>query len=160
MFRKVAANLGASIYLHAMPARYEPWQQFVDQCHALEIKHILCLTSLSEINAKSESYANAINTKQLPARLHGCAVADFSVPEQIQVYKQHIANIAERVKRGENVIIHCAAGIGRTGCAAVCLLKALGLNTDQAIQIVKNAGSGPETNQQLRFINSYQIKGV
>ncbi|NQZ33304.1 MAG: dual specificity protein phosphatase family protein [Oceanospirillaceae bacterium] len=158
MFRAIDCYLDATIFLHSMPGRYEPWEQFVNQCQRLKIKHILCLTPLVEIAEKSLSYASAIEANQLPAKLHLSAVADFSIPAEIQNYTEHLALLAAHVRGGDNVLIHCAAGIGRTGSAAVCLLIALGLNTEEAIELVKNSGSGPETNEQLNFIKHFQLE--
>ena len=39
------------------------------------------------------------------------------------------------------MVLHCAAGIGRTGTTAACLLKGLGLSTAQALKQVREAGS-------------------
>jgi protein-tyrosine phosphatase len=54
---------------------------------------------------------------------------------------------------GQNVLLHCAAGIGRTGTAAACVLKRLGLPVDEALQRVREAGSNPETAVQSGLVN-------
>lgn len=37
-----------------------------------------------------------------------------------------------------------AAGIGRTGSTAACVLMALGMSTEEALKRVRDAGSNPE----------------
>jgi protein-tyrosine phosphatase len=49
--------------------------------------------------------------------------------------------------------LHCAAGIGRTGSTAACVLKALGLSTGEALQRVLDAGSNPQNAQQSGLVD-------
>jgi protein-tyrosine phosphatase len=51
------------------------------------------------------------------------------------------------------VMLHCAAGLGRTGSTAACVLKALGLETDDALQRVRDAGSNPQNAQQSGLVD-------
>ena len=50
-------------------------------------------------------------------------------------------------------MLHCAAGMGRTGSTAACVLKALGLDTAEALQRVRDAGSNPQNAQQSGLVN-------
>ena len=66
------------------------------------------------------------------------------------------AAIARRLpKAGDAVMLHCAAGIGRTGTAAACLLKRLGLSSSEAIQRVRDAGSNPENALQSGLVDRF-----
>ncbi|GAB3669793.1 protein-tyrosine phosphatase family protein [Ramlibacter alkalitolerans] len=51
-----------------------------------------------------------------------------------------------------SVLLHCAAGMGRTGTAA-CVLKALGLATPEALQRVRDAGSNPQNAEQSGLVD-------
>jgi protein tyrosine/serine phosphatase len=51
------------------------------------------------------------------------------------------------------VLMHCAAGLGRTGTAAACLLKALGLEAGEALQRVRDAGSNPQNAEQSGLVH-------
>ena len=48
--------------------------------------------------------------------------------------------------------MHCAAGLGRTGTAAACVLKALGLSAPQALQRIRDAGSNPQNALQSGMV--------
>lgn len=152
------------IYLHSMPARFESWEQFLSACKDHQIGHILCLTSVSEIALKSPVYANAIATHTLGVKLSIIEVKDFSTPQHLIHYQSVLKALLVLLEQSQwqrgavqpnNLLIHCAAGIGRTGCAAICLLKELGLDNDEAKSLVLQAGSGPETPEQDQFVNDY-----
>jgi len=53
--------------------------------------------------------------------------------------------MAQALRLGERVLIHCGAGIGRTGMLATCVLMHLGVSRCEATQAVTGAGAGPET---------------
>jgi len=53
------------------------------------------------------------------------------------------------------VLVHCAAGIGRTGTVAACLLKRLGVPTAVALRRVREAGSNPESALQSGLIERF-----
>ena len=61
-------------------------------------------------------------------------------------------DLAVALRRGESVLLHCAAGIGRTGTAAACVLKALGLPAQHALQRVRDAGSNPQNAEQSGLV--------
>ena len=53
----------------------------------------------------------------------------------------------------DEVLLHCAAGLGRTGSAAACLLKALGVEANEALQRVREAGSNPQNAEQSGLVH-------
>lgn len=157
MFRELSLDTKGRIFLHSMPARLEPWSDFLQASSASDISHILCLTSRAEIAEKSPCYALAIAQGDFVEHFIPLAVKDFSIPVDQQEYANQMRHLAGEVTQGAHLLIHCAAGIGRTGCAAMAVLKELGFNGDEAKEKVLAAGSTPETAEQWAFIQAYQV---
>lgn len=65
-------------------------------------------------------------------------VPDFSTPEK-GAWDQTLAETIDAIKNGENTVIHCHAGIGRTGMFVAMLAhEILALNSEDAIAWVRN----------------------
>jgi protein-tyrosine phosphatase len=60
-----------------------------------------------------------------------------------------------RLQRGEHLLMHCAAGIGRAGTLAACLLVRLGTPVDDALALVRASRpmAGPEVGPQLDLVH-------
>jgi protein-tyrosine phosphatase len=80
---------------------------------------------------------------------------NFGLPQDVPAFRAGIAQAAAALAAGESVMIHCAAGIGRTGSAAACVLKQLGLSADEAVERVRDAGSNPETAVQSGLVEQF-----
>jgi protein-tyrosine phosphatase len=75
------------------------------------------------------------------------------VPEDRAAFRREVQHIANALRLGDAVLLHCAAGMGRTGSTAACVLKALGLDTEEALQRVRDAGSNPQNAQQSGVVD-------
>ncbi len=64
--------------------------------------------------------------------------------------------LVTRIRNGEHLLIHCAAGIGRTGTIAACILVELGMGSDDALTLIRSSrpGAGPEVGPQLDLVNA------
>jgi protein-tyrosine phosphatase/nicotinamidase-related amidase len=83
-------------------------------------------------------------------------IADQSIPTLAEA-KSVVAWLRARVGAGGRVVIHCAAGLGRSGTIAACLLRAQGASAEDAIARVR-AARGPravETEEQAAFVRAF-----
>ncbi len=154
MFRKVLLPKGISgtLFLHSMPGRREPLEQVFAQIKRNGVTRIVSLVSFDEIRDKSPSYADAIDTGSLPGALEVCEIPDYGIPNNRCNFVGAVGSTACRLRQGEHILLHCGAGIGRTGMFASCVLIALGVSPQVAEKSVKSAGSGPETSEQKELI--------
>jgi protein-tyrosine phosphatase len=81
------------------------------------------------------------------------SIPDRGVPERRDKFIALIAFLTEEVKAGKSLLIHCRAGIGRTGLVACCLLQSLGIKAEQAWALLSEARGVmvPDTEQQKKY---------
>lgn len=152
ILRRVALpEVPGGLFLAAMPGRAASLDEFLAAAQIERIDHVLCLTHEDEIARKSPDYAVLLAAGELPWRWRSQPIEDFGVPMDAASFARCMAETAALLRDGERVALHCGAGIGRTGMAALCLLSALGLEREEAERRVRAAGSFPETAEQLAF---------
>lgn len=84
-------------------------------------------------------------------------VSDFTAPtlEQIEAAMQFVG---ESARAGEAVLIHCFAGMGRTGTLLACYLVSEGRPAGEAIDEVRRARPGSiEDPSQERVIHAWEL---
>jgi len=82
-------------------------------------------------------------------------IPDFSVPDAAQevVLGPVLTNLADRIRRGEGVFLHCLAGDGRSAVMAGCVLVRLGMGGPDALRAVRAARPAAiETDRQLAYL--------
>lgn len=144
-----------SLWLGSMPGRFERWPDFMTEARQRKLDLVVCLTPSEEVASLSPSYWQAIAEGSLDFRYLNLPVQNYGVPRDLAGFKNGIDQIATALKAGDSVMLHCAAGIGRTGTAAACLLKRLGLSSKQAIERVRDAGSNPENALQSGLVDGF-----
>ena len=135
-----------------MPGRFESWSEFELQAQQARLNVVVCLTPRSELAELSPNYHSAVAQGKVPFRWLNVPMPNFGVPEDAAGFRRDVREIAHALERGDGVMLHCAAGIGRTGSTAACVLKALGLITEEALQRVRDAGSNPQNAQQSGLV--------
>jgi protein tyrosine/serine phosphatase len=136
-----------------MPGRHESLEQAWDQIRTHAVQAIVCLAGPEEVRAKSPSYAAALAAKTLPCSVESFPIPDFGIPGDRNQFWSLAVKIATQLKAGGRLLIHCGAGIGRTGTLAACVLIALGEPQASAEQAVSVAGSHPETTEQKELVS-------
>lgn len=156
-FRPVTlpATVPGALWLHSMPGRSERWEAFVADAQQARLGLIVCLTPRHELASLAPDYDAALRAGTLPARWMHLPMRDFGLAANVATFRDGIGAVARELAGGEVVLLHCAAGIGRTGTAAACLLKSLGVAREDALQRVRDAGSSPESAAQSGLIHAF-----
>lgn len=84
-------------------------------------------------------------------------IRDQSIPQSADEFARMVENIIEGLRSGQNVVIHCMGGLGRTGLvAAACLIAAAGLQPEDAVRAVRRVRHGAvETFEQEQFLAAF-----
>jgi protein-tyrosine phosphatase len=141
------------LWLGPMPGRLDPWSSFEAEAERARLALVVCLTPRPELTELSPDYHAAIVRGGLPFRWMHVPMRNFGLPQDPPAFRRDIAALADSLRVGDAVLLHCAAGLGRTGTAAACLLKALGLAPDEALQRVREAGSNPQNAEQSGLVH-------
>lgn len=146
-------DVPGQVWLGSMPGRFEPWSAFRQEAQRTGLRTVVCLAPRMELAELSPEYNAALTRGGLPFRWLHIPMRNFGLPEDPAGFRRDIATLAQDLRGGEVVLLHCAAGLGRTGTAAACLLKALGVEAQDALERVRRAGSNPQNAEQSGLVH-------
>lgn len=114
---------------------------------------VVCLCQRHELDGRYPAYVTWLDTN--PERSIWWPIHDLGA-EPVEAMLPFIDNLVARLRDGERLLVHCAAGIGRAGTAAVCVLVRLGVPLDEAIRTVADARpmAGPEAGAQRALVQA------
>ena len=87
-------------------------------------------------------------------------IENFGVPKfsQYALLNQNINTVSNDIINGKNILIHCMAGLGRTGMIAALILIKLGIDINQSIKLIRNIRPGSiETEEQEKFVRNFKL---
>ena len=145
-------DVPGELWLGPMPGRFDSWAEFEGSARRLGLDLVVCLTPRSELAELSPQYQAAVDSGQLAFRWQHLPMPNFGVPRDPQGFRTAVQDLASGLRAGHSVFLHCAAGIGRTGSTAACVLKALGVPLDDALEHVRAAGSNPQNAEQSGLV--------
>jgi hypothetical protein len=160
-FRPVAIPIRfpGRLYLTNMPGYWRPaefharfWQQLTQ---GGADAWVVCLAGEAERARKAPDYPRFLEATKLGERWLEFPVRDRSVPKNLPAFLVLLDQLIGLLHRPKSVMaIHCAAGVGRTGTVAASLLVRLGLDPEDALALIEEAGSEPETPSQRAFVRA------
>ncbi|MBD2092681.1 cyclin-dependent kinase inhibitor 3 family protein [Microcoleus sp. FACHB-1515] len=88
-------------------------------------------------------------------------IPDFSVPRSMDQFTLLVQNILATAAAGKTIVIHCKAGLGRSGLVAASCLVALGSTPAEAFQLVRRSRPGTiETAEQEAFVQAFAERNI
>ena len=99
---------------------------------------------------------------QLGMKFHSFPIRDGHIPHDSVAFQSFAAGLADRLRAGERIGVHCRGSIGRATVTAACTLIHLGWEPHAALAAVEAARgcSVPDTQEQEDWILHYKAKAV
>lgn len=156
---RLPPGIGGHLYITRMPGRFGDFAGDRQQIEDRGIDTVLCLAPPDEIRSEALEYAEAIHAGTLPWGDHRMLpIPDFGVPEDRDAFFAQVCGVVGALRADRRVLIHCGAGIGRSGTVATAVLMALGLNYRDALQNVMAAGGQVESWSQEQLLRWLEEK--
>jgi protein-tyrosine phosphatase len=149
-------GLPGRVYRSPMPfSSYDPRQEILDDYLRQEVHVVVVLAEDGEMLARTgrdlraEYLAHDLQVIYSP-------VPDFRAPDDGQIAST-LDEAYAAAQAGQNLAIHCHAGIGRTGVFAACLARRVfGIDGTQAIAWVRQYIPGAvENREQQAYVLSF-----
>lgn len=144
--------------LTRMPGSRSPIDDDLNALQAAGTQHIVCLQQPGEfqhIRPPETVSTRANKIEQLGMSFLHEAIGDFTAPTQVQAQRV-VQAINAHLNQGEDVVVHCFAGLGRAGTIAACTLTTQGFSADDAVDTVRRYRKGAiQTPSQYDFIVNF-----
>lgn len=86
-------------------------------------------------------------------------IVDVSVPTNSATFRVLIERLYAQVQAGEQILVHCKGGLGRTGLVVACLLVRLGHEAAAAVRITRETRKGTiQTSLQEQWVYNFARK--
>ncbi len=109
------------------------------------------IRDLDLLTAPDLCAANQINFMHYP-------IKDRGLPSSFSATQKLVTQLHDDILKGSNTVIHCRAGIGRTGLLAAAVLIRHGLDANAALAMISKARgvTVPDTEDQIDWLNKHQ----
>lgn len=113
---------------------------------------VVCLTEAHELAERYPDYLAWLRSED------GIGAVWWPIPDlhapDVAAASTFVDELAGRLHAGEVLLMHCAAGIGRTGTIATCVLVRLGqpVTVARAVVAAARPGAGPEVGAQADLV--------
>lgn len=114
---------------------------------------IVCLCEEFELGERFPDYVSWLRANA-PDRVIWSPIPDLHAPPLDEAVTL-LAVLRERLTRGDGLLMHCAAGIGRSGTLAAAILVTMGMSPEDAVGQVGSHRpmAGPEQGVQQDLLN-------
>lgn len=87
-------------------------------------------------------------------------ILDRGVPDSMGRTREIVALCRDRLREGQNLLLHCHGGIGRSSIMAACILASLGIEPHTAFERIEKARGQkvPDTADQRKWAEAFTMR--
>lgn len=128
--------------------------------NTLKVNTIIQLCFDSEFGYERQTIEKEYASRELTITKY--CIPDFQVPKDVNATWELVDKIILETRSGNNVLIHCVGGLGRTGLIlALIAMKTFGYEPTQAVEWVRKfVPRAVETPTQHTFLGKCQKEGI
>lgn len=152
-------NQKGKLFISSAPGRKDrKWNRDLDtdlsDIKASKINIIVCLLEWSELR-----FLNILNypkkTQEKGLLFYHLPVKDLAAPSSKEL-DALIPVLVKHLSEGNNILVHCRAGLGRAGAICACCLIHFGLSGEKAIGTVRTQRPGAiQSSEQEKCVRDY-----
>jgi protein-tyrosine phosphatase len=153
---KLPFPTSGNVYRSAMPySSYDPEGSLISEYHNLEVSTVIMLSSDEENQRITGRDLRALYTREGLDVIY-FPIPDFDTPD-MGALREAVHKALENSRVGKGIVIHCHAGIGRTGMFVACMAKdGLDYSSEEAISWIREYIPGAiEIPEQEMMVRSF-----
>ena len=128
----------------ALPGRWSPLEEDLEFLQKKGFRWIVSLTQQPLVIPTG-----------WPLRVFHFPITDMGIPTP-EATAQLCAFLLEKMSQDEAALLHCRAGLGRTGTIGACVLSSLGLPAEDSVQRLRSMSRYYlQTDPQIAFVGHY-----
>jgi hypothetical protein len=129
-------------------------QPQLEGLRARGIDHLVCLLALEDLERLDRQAPFRAGLREhFGERLLHVPMGPDGLPSSLEAFVRALERVDSALFSGEDVLVHCGAGCGRTGTFHCCMLIRAGYDTAEAIATYRaRRACGPESAAQVALI--------
>jgi protein-tyrosine phosphatase len=133
---------------------YDPGNSLIREYRRKGVQIAVPLVTDEEVARKAARNIYRVYEKE------GIEVFRFTIPDLTSPTMEHVtksvSQVVEAVQSGKRVVVHCNAGLGRTGVVLACVRAQVERCTgEEAIAFIKQFLNLNMTDEQIRFVKKW-----
>jgi len=130
-----------------------------DDVKAWRLVHINIVVSMltHEENRELKIEREAESSRKQGIDFRSFPIIDRSTPDRYEDVLKIVMKLEDALNHGQNVVVHCRQGIGRSAILAASILVHAGINVDDSFKLVEKARGRPvpDTIDQRQWVEEF-----